>query len=106
VFLQGLLLNDAAVWPEWVSERRKLVQRIEDLSRKFGRKSRTDLCIAYVRSFQWVATLVLGAETLHQLEQLMPLASEPALTQQQTREIRAAFADVPQRLLNPARWNT
>lgn len=105
VFLQGLLVNDAPVWPEWVAERRELVERIEGLARKFGRKNRADLCIAYVRSFPWVATLVLGAETLRQLEQLMPLASEPALTEQQSREVQAAFANVPERLLNPARWN-
>jgi len=105
VFLQGLLVNDAARWPEWVAERRELTAKIEDLSRKFGRKSRADLCIAYVRSFPWVATLVLGAETLGQLEQLVPLASEPALTEQQAREVQAAFAGVPERLLNPARWN-
>lgn len=105
VFLQGLLLNDAALWPEWVVERRELAAKIEHLSRKFGRKSRADLCIAYVRSFPWVATLVLGAETLRQLEQLVPLASEPALTEQQAREVQAVFAGVPERLLNPARWN-
>lgn len=105
VFLQGLLVNDAARWPEWVAERRELAAKIEGLSRKLGRKSRADLCIAYVRSFPWVATLVLGAETLRQLEQLVPLASEPALTEQQAREVQAAFAGVPERLLNPARWN-
>ena len=105
VFLQGLLVNDAARWPEWVAERRELAAKIEDLSRRLGRKSRADLCIAYVRSFPWVATLVLGAETLRQLEQLVPLASEPALTGQQAREVQAAFAGVPERLLNPARWN-
>ena len=105
VFLQGLLVNDAARWPEWVAERRELAAKIEDLSHKLGRKSRADLCIAYVRSFPWVATLVLGAETLPQLEQLVPLASEPALTGQQAREVQAAFAGVPERLLNPARWN-
>jgi spore coat polysaccharide biosynthesis protein SpsF len=105
VFLQGLLLSDAALWPKWVLERCELVAEIERLSRKFGRKSRADLCIAYVRSFPWVATLVLGAETLRQLEQLVPLASEPALTEQQAREIQAVFAGVPERLLNPARWD-
>jgi len=105
VFLQGLLVNDATLWPQWVAERRELAARIEGLAEKLGRKSRADLCIAYVRSFPWVATLVLGAETLGQLEQLVPLASEPALTQQQAHEVQAAFADVPERLLNPARWN-
>lgn len=105
VFLQGLLVNDAARWPEWVAERAALAAKIEELTRRLGRKSRADLCIAYVRSFPWVATLVLGVETLRQLEQLVPLASEPALTPEQAREVHAAFARVPERLVNPARWN-
>jgi spore coat polysaccharide biosynthesis protein SpsF len=105
VFLQGLLVNDASRWPDWVTERSELASKIERLTRKFGRKSRADLCIAYVRSFPWVATLVLGAETLHQLEQLVSLASEPALTGEQAREVQATLAGVPERLLNPARWN-
>lgn len=105
VFLQGLLVNDAARWPEWVAERAELAAKIEDLAHRLGRKSRADLCIAYVRSFPWVSTLVLGAETLRQLEQLVPLASEPALTPAQAREVQVAFARVPERLLNPARWD-
>ena len=105
VFLQGLLLNDATVWPTWVSERHAHVTRVDELSRRFGRKNRADLCIAYVRSFPWVATLVLGAETLRQLEQLMSLASEPALSRQEAREVQVAFANVSERLLNPALWN-
>lgn len=104
VFLQGLLISDPDIWPAWVTERRTLSSRIEELSCRFRRKSRADLCIAYVRSFPWVTTVVLGAETLRQLEQLMLVAAEPALTQQEAQEVQTAFAYVPERLLNPSLW--
>jgi spore coat polysaccharide biosynthesis protein SpsF len=101
VFLQGVLVSEAGLWPQCG----EFAARIEDLSRKLGRKGRADLCIAYVRSFPWVTTLVLGAETLRQLEELAALATEPALTQDETREVQATFPHVPERLLNPAQWN-
>lgn len=105
VFLQGLLVSDSQLWPEWVEDRDELVHRIESLSESMGRKSRADLCMAYVRRFPWVATMVLGAETLHQLEQLMMLAGEPALTPEQALGVQAVFSRIPERLLNPARWH-
>jgi hypothetical protein len=49
--------------------------------------------------------LVLGADSLRQLEQLVVLASEPGLTLHQAQEVRAAFPSIPKRLLNPSHWN-
>ena len=105
VFLQGLLLNEADLWPGWFAERGVVAAKVEELRRKFGRGSRADLCVAYVRSFPWISTLVLGAETLRQLEELVRLASEPVLSPAQVREVQAAFAGVPERLLDPSKWN-
>jgi aryl-alcohol dehydrogenase-like predicted oxidoreductase len=104
VFLQGLLINQAAVWPEWVEKRDEYTRHIATLVRKWGRRSAADLCIAYVRSFAWVTTLVLGAETLRQATELMSLASEPALTPDQAVVVQTTFAHVPMRLLDPSQW--
>ena len=104
VFLQGLLLNQAYAWPDWVDMRCKFTERIESLVRELGRKNSADLCMAYVRSFSWVTTLVLGVETLHQLEGLLALAAEPVLTQEQVCLVQGNFVDVPARLLNPSQW--
>jgi spore coat polysaccharide biosynthesis protein SpsF len=81
-----------------------LAGRIEVLAEEFGRKSRADLCMAYVRSFTWVSTLVLGVETLHQLKELLSYASEPALTSEQAAIVQSRLVDVPARLLNPSLW--
>jgi aryl-alcohol dehydrogenase-like predicted oxidoreductase len=104
VFLQGLLINQASAWPDWVGMRCEFTERIESLVRKFGRKNSADLCMAYVRSFPWVTTLVLGVETLRQLEGLLALAAEPVLTQEQVCVVQGNFVDVPAHILNPSQW--
>jgi spore coat polysaccharide biosynthesis protein SpsF (cytidylyltransferase family)/aryl-alcohol dehydrogenase-like predicted oxidoreductase len=104
VFLQGLLINGADTWPEWVAQPQRYIQRIADLVDDFKRKNAADLCMAYVRSFSWVSTLVLGVETLHQLEDLLSCAALPALTQDQSRSVRSRLDNVPARLFNPSLW--
>ena len=104
VFLQGLLINRAETWPSWVSQSRAYVQRIDGLTRQFGRKSPADLCMAYVRGFPWVSSLVLGVETLRQLQELLSYAGEPALTVDEARLAASRFVDVPARILNPSLW--
>jgi spore coat polysaccharide biosynthesis protein SpsF len=104
VFLQGLLINQAAFWPSWVVQSNLLVERIEALTEEFGRKSAADLCMAYVRSFPWVSTLVLGVESLLQIKELLSYANESPLTQQQCLLVQSRLADAPARLLNPSLW--
>lgn len=104
VFLQGLLISKAEAWPDWITSRYELVQCLEEMTKVLLRKSKIDLCIAYVRSFPWVTSVVLGVETPHQLEELLSYATEPVLTKNQAAFVRAGFVDVPQRLLNPSEW--
>jgi spore coat polysaccharide biosynthesis protein SpsF len=104
VFLQGLLINRANTWPNWFVQSRLFVKNIEELTNEFGRKSAADLCMAYVRSFPWVTTLVLGVETTRQLEELLCCGAEPALTKEQTALVQSRLGNVPARLLNPSLW--
>ncbi len=104
VFLQGLLLNEHSIWPTWFTESEDIVSRIRKLCVELGRKSIADLCMGYVRSFAWVSTMVLGVERLEQLAQLLKLDDEPPLSQADVKRVRAAFQDIPSRLLNPGMW--
>ncbi|MEO8527383.1 MAG: aldo/keto reductase [Caldimonas sp.] len=104
VFLQGLLINEAESWPVWFSERDEFVDRIKSLVLALGRKSAADLCVAYVRYFPWVTTLVLGTETSTQLDELISLFGEPALDEDQMHLIRSELPEVPERLLLPSLW--
>jgi spore coat polysaccharide biosynthesis protein SpsF len=104
VFLQGLLIRDATVWPKWVSSSKSLVERIGRLCVTLHRRNPIDLCMAYVRAFPWVTTLVLGVERAEQLKELLECARERPLSPNEIELVHAELNDVPQRLLNPAMW--
>ena len=104
VFLQGLLLNKAEFWPQWATESRELVERIERLTQLLNRKNKVDLCMSYVRAFPWVTSLVIGVENADQLGEILDLTHERPLTRKECNIVQEAFHGVPERLLNPSLW--
>jgi spore coat polysaccharide biosynthesis protein SpsF len=104
VFLQGLLLNGPGRWPAWVHNAPRLCADIRRLIGSFQRKCAADLCMAFVRAFPWITSLVVGVESAAQLRELLSLACTAPLSPAQTAEVRATFTDVPARLLTPALW--
>lgn len=104
VFLQGLLINSARVWPEWFRRADSVVGTIAQLCAALDRRSAADLCMAYVSAFPWISTMVLGVERLEQIEELVALASAPPLSAGDVDVVRRAFPTVPSRLLHPGKW--
>jgi aryl-alcohol dehydrogenase-like predicted oxidoreductase len=105
VFLQGILLHPAHFWPAAQGyDAQQYVANLLELVRKYERESIADLCVAYVRSQNWVTSLVLGCETMNQLEENLRLFRLPLLTPDQPAEIEHAFSNVPEGLLNPSKW--
>lgn len=104
VFLQGLLVNQSDVWPAWCRDRAAIVERIGDLVAQFGRRNAADLCMAYVKAFPWITSLVIGCETDRQLVEILDLASRPELERDQIEALHAALPAAELRLLNPSLW--
>lgn len=105
-FLQGILLHPADCWPVLRSyDAQSCVRRLHDLARKFDRESIADLCLAYVRSQSWVTSLVVGCETMSQLEQNLELFRLPELSGEQCDELERSVPVTPDNLLNPSKWN-
>jgi aryl-alcohol dehydrogenase-like predicted oxidoreductase/spore coat polysaccharide biosynthesis protein SpsF (cytidylyltransferase family) len=105
IFLQGILLHHWAAWPSAGRyDVQRCAARIQELSRKFGRESVADLCVAYVRAQPWITSLVIGCETITQLEGNLRMFCLPPLTADQCDEIERSFSDVPADFLNPSTW--
>jgi len=104
VFLQGLLISDADIWPEWDRHASDRVNLIVKLVEEFGRKNRTDLCMAFVLAHDWVDSIVIGVETSQQLQDNLMTACESPLTSDECNKVIESFSDVPGRLLDPSRW--
>ncbi len=106
VFLQGALLLPPEKWPKpTLSHSHGYCRQLDQFVLDFGRQSRADLAIAYVMAQPWVDSVVLGVESMGQLEANLALMKRPSLTPTQVGSIDAAFADVPETVLNPATWN-
>lgn len=106
-YLQGLLVvEDPSIWPTIAGvDPAQVLADMDRLVERFGRESRRDLCLAFVRGAVWVDGVVVGAETLDQLAENARLFANPPLDAEQRDEVRRVFPHMPERLLNPALWD-
>jgi spore coat polysaccharide biosynthesis protein SpsF len=105
VFLQGILTSDASIWPKVRDvDPAKLIKEIDHIVAELGRDSRGDLCIAYARAQPWIDSLVIGMETIEQLEQNIKYFMNNPLTGADCELVEKRLGEVPMKLLNPALW--
>ena len=105
VLLQGILASPSDCWPKISDvDSEAIVKKLDEMVQEFGRTSRADLCYAYVRAMPWISSVVVGMETLAQLDENIELFSLAALTASQCEIVRENFCDIPEELLNPAKW--
>jgi aryl-alcohol dehydrogenase-like predicted oxidoreductase len=108
IFLQGLLAaDDASLWPDVPGlDKAGLVTALDALAQTIGRESAADLCLAYVRGMPFLQGVVIGAETIAQLEANAALAEKPPLDPDECLFVERFLPQVPVCLLNPAAWPT
>lgn len=103
--LQGLLVHSANRWPEIDGlDASGWPQSLRQIAGRLGRESVIDLCLAYVRSLPWVTSVVVGCETMKQLEENLRLFRTPDLRPEQIEEVRQEIPRAPEALLNPSKW--
>jgi aryl-alcohol dehydrogenase-like predicted oxidoreductase len=104
-FLQGMLINSVESWPTSVNyDGLGCVRELCRLARRFDRQSVADLCLAYVRSQPWITSVVVGCETLSQLEEILGLFRLPKMIPEQCDELERSLPVAPEDLLNPSQW--
>lgn len=104
--LQGILVHPPESWPLLDNyDAASSVQQLQTLARRFGRESLADLCLAYVRSQPWITSVVVGCETLPQIEANLRLFRLPRLTPEQCEELERTVPMAPEALLNPSKWS-
>jgi spore coat polysaccharide biosynthesis protein SpsF len=106
ILLQGVLAEPKAeAWPKLPNlDVEVLTGWLQQQPARFGRVSAVDLCIAYVRAKDWIHGLVVGVESLTQMDGLLALFSHPELTAEAVSELEQTRPQVPVALLNPALW--
>jgi aryl-alcohol dehydrogenase-like predicted oxidoreductase/spore coat polysaccharide biosynthesis protein SpsF (cytidylyltransferase family) len=105
--LQGVLAHPAGRWPVVDDfSAAECSRTLAKLAEEFGRESVTDLCLAYLRSLAWVSSVVVGCETMDQLEENLRLCRTPKLSAEQSEHLRRVLPRAPENFLNPAKWKT
>lgn len=109
-FLQGLLLqNNQAVWGRAglsASQVYALETWLDDLVRRFTRRDRTDLCLAYARGVRRLNGIVIGIDNSVQLREVLVRFTEEALTPEQVLYVdltRPSY--LTGQTLDPSRWS-
>jgi aryl-alcohol dehydrogenase-like predicted oxidoreductase len=104
--LQGILIHRSSRWPVVEGfDVAQCVHLLEAFVQRFQRESISDLCFAYVRSQTWVQSVVVGCETMEQLNENVRLFQVSKLDESQCQELEQELAKAPEDLLNPAKWN-
>jgi spore coat polysaccharide biosynthesis protein SpsF len=103
-FLQGILLHAPDWWPETDYDAQACVNQLRVLVRLFERESIADLCLAYIRSQPWITSIVVGCETMAQLQQNLSLFRRSKMSNEQCEEVEHSLPKAPESLLNPAKW--
>ena len=83
-----------------------LVVALDALAQTVGRDNAADLCLGYARGMPFLHGVVIGAETIAQLEDNVALAAKPPLDPDECLFVERFLPQVPVCLLNPAAWPT
>jgi spore coat polysaccharide biosynthesis protein SpsF len=106
VFLQGLLAAPReARWPRNAEvDTHALALALESMARALGRESTADLALSYVRGHQFVTSVVLGADSVEQVEDQSRLVRRPPLSGAEIAEVHERIGGGSETLLDPSRW--
>ncbi len=101
-FIQGLILMDEAEVPEFLSEARPIVKRIQDFC-KDNDINRVGLALAYVKREEEISHLVFGVDSLSQLKEDIGLFEKdyPAGL---LKEMETVFDDIKAEIVMPSLW--
>lgn len=103
VFLQGLLFLDPRALPPRLAAARQPLEELRGLAREIGRPV-AEIAVAFVRDLPGVTSLVMGVETIEQLDQSAKLLGTEPLRASETEELLRAFSAVSEDVFNPVRW--
>jgi spore coat polysaccharide biosynthesis protein SpsF len=106
VFLQGLLAaDDPEIWPRLEGvDPPSVLKLVAGLAAELGRENTADLCLAYARGQSFIDGVVIGLETMEQLDANLRLAVKRPLTKAECALVEARVPRLPARLLDPAQW--
>lgn len=103
VYLQGLLFLADNEIPPALSEVIAVRRRLQEIARKSG-MDLAALAVRFVMSMKEVNCLVMGLETIGQLQDNLKTLAQGPLNAELLEEIRQAVPKLPEHVLRPSLW--
>lgn len=105
--LQGLFISKNK--EHWIKanvvEPERIINWLDQQSKVYGKRNVADFCLGYVKSFDWVDGVVVGMETVEQLEDNVKTLCADDLSRQELSAVLVGRPLLDERTLNPAYWN-
>lgn len=105
IFLQGLLFLDPDRLPASLVDAAGPLRDLADMARSCGRAI-GELAVVFVRDTPGVTSMVVGAETREQIDEIARFAASPSLTDSQRADLTAIGQSLPERIIHPGMWET
>lgn len=103
IYLQGLLLMEERNIPSYLIESINLIKKLGHLAREIS-LTPSQLAFLYIRDMKEVHKMIVGCETLNQLEENVLTYQLPSLQDGVKREVTRLFKNVPEYIINPSKW--
>ncbi|MFZ1076513.1 MAG: aldo/keto reductase [Nitrosotalea sp.] len=104
IFLQGLIFLKLEKLPSFLASARIPLEQFYDLSSDLGMNP-AQLALTFVRDTPGITSMVLGVETVNQLNENVKLIDSPHLSDGVRCKIIDMFCDTPEEIVNPSKWN-
>ena len=67
--------------------------------------TKSELAFSFVNDLKQISSMVIGSESIIQIQENLNLLSKPPLSPKIFDEILQVFSSVPENVLNPNLWN-
>lgn len=71
IFLRGLLINNKNNFKNLKIFAKKIDLKLKDYLVKFKRNNKLELCLAYVKSFNWISYFIIGFNSLREFREIL-----------------------------------
>ena len=107
VLLQGLLLSeDKSLWKKAnLSDPRRLFKWLAEAVQRTTSLNKTEMCLRYLRSQDWIDSIIIGMESVKQLNANLRFFSSPVMSREDLAWIDQTRPRMKPKTLNPALWS-
>jgi aryl-alcohol dehydrogenase-like predicted oxidoreductase len=105
IFLQGILINNFDKYPKLNCGEKDVFNKLNTLVEKLNFTNKTELCISYVKSVDWIKGCIFGVDNETQLLENINLFNYTKKIDNHTvNYIKKIFANIDNKIIDPRMW--